>query len=92
MSDKPFLSVELRDQKGLVMQGPAKSVSSKNSKGPFDVLPQHAHFITLIQDEIVVTHQSGKTQRYEVTRGVMRCFNNKVEIFTGLDSTVAKAA
>ncbi len=82
------LDVSFRDQHGLVFSGPVKALSSKNSQGPFDLLPQHAHFISLITDEIRFFPVSGGEKHFTIAQGVLRCFDNKVEIFTGLESQV----
>lgn len=85
----PTLHVEFRDQHGLVFSGDVTSLSSQNSQGPFDILPSHAHFISLIREQVKVTLPQGTQKEFQIQQGVLRCFDNKVEIFTGLESQVS---
>ena len=41
------LQVRIVSPKGEVFKGEATAVSSRNSVGNFDILPQHANFVTL---------------------------------------------
>ena len=38
----------------------ALSVSSKNSAGPFDVLPQHANLVTIIENSPIIIQKENK--------------------------------
>jgi len=40
--------------KEVFFEGEAESVSSENQLGKFDVLPQHANFISLIFNEVII--------------------------------------
>ncbi len=82
-----YLEVELFwapvEEKGK-LEGKAKSISSRNEMGNFDILPQHINFITLIFDSIIIdTKQQGKIE-YEFNRGVLEVSNDKVKIFLQL--------
>lgn len=81
--------VEFRDQHGLVFSGEVAALSSQNSQGPFDILPNHAHFISLIRDQVTLNLVNGGNKEFQIQQGVLRCFDNKVEIFTGLESQVS---
>ena len=79
-----FLSVVIRDRNNLLFQGHADSVSSFNAKGPFDVLPQHANFISIIQ-KAVILHLKGKPdKRIDVQSGVLKVRDNNIEIYLGI--------
>ena len=78
------LSVVVRDRNTLLFQGQIDAVSSFNDKGPFDVLPQHANFISLIK-QAVILHIPGKPEkRIEVQSGVLKVRNNNVEVYLGI--------
>lgn len=51
MSD--FLTIKINSPQKVVWEGKAKSVSSVNSQGAFDILPQHANFITIVENQPV---------------------------------------
>ncbi|MDP3770536.1 MAG: hypothetical protein U1A25_02535 [Candidatus Sungbacteria bacterium] len=78
------LSVVVRDRNNLLFQGKIDAVSSINDKGPFDILPQHANFISLIT-QAVVLHISGKQEkRIDLQSGVLKVRDNNVEIYVGI--------
>ena len=79
-----ILNITVRDRNGTLFQGQADAISSFNAKGPFDILGQHANFITLIQKAIIV-HQSGKPEkRIELASGVAKVRDNNVEVYLGI--------
>lgn len=66
-----------------VWEGRAHSVSSVNSAGPFDILPEHANFVSMIRNQPIVvrTVDSGdKTFTYK--NAVITVSDNKVSIYT----------
>lgn len=65
-------------------EGQAKSVSSKNKLGAFDILPQHTNFITLVFENITIITADRKKIQYQFERGVLEVNKNKVVIFLGL--------
>lgn len=48
----------------IIYSGEAKSVSSINSSGTFDLIPEHANFVTIIEDKPIII-RSNKDQRIE---------------------------
>lgn len=77
------LSIRIISPQQLFYDGAATSISSKNSAGNFDVLPAHANFITVIDNQpIVVRPTSGKPLTFKFPLAILYCSNNKVSIFT----------
>jgi len=61
-------------------EGYAKSISALNATGPFDILPHHKNFLTLLEPcELVI--RSAKEQKMKITRGVLLVKNNEVTVF-----------
>jgi len=61
--------------------GEAQSVSAVNLTGPFDVLPGHKNFMSLLTDgDIVIRSEKGE-ERIKTDRGVMHVRANKVKVF-----------
>lgn len=61
--------------------GQASSISAVNGTGPFDVLPKHHNFMTLLSPcEIVVRTQQGE-ERILISRGIMHVKSNDVIVF-----------
>ncbi len=78
------LSVMIRDRQGLVFEGEAEGVSSVNDKGPFDVLPLHANFISLIKKEIILRLKGSVEKPLSLESGVLMVRENKVEVYLGV--------
>jgi len=81
--DEKLVAV-VRDRNALLFQGRVESVSSFNDKGPFDILSQHANFITLIKKQIVLHLAAKQAQKIEVTSGVLKIKDNVVEVYLGI--------
>lgn len=64
--------------------GDAVSISAENDTGPFDILPRHHNFMTLVNAcEVVirVKEGDGEDKKIRITRGVMHVRNNKITLF-----------
>ena len=61
--------------------GIAKSVSAVNDTGPFDILPKHHNFMTLINSgEVVVMTDKGE-EKFKITHGIMHVKADDVVVF-----------
>ena len=62
--------------------GPAFSISAVNATGPFDILPKHHNFITLLQpcDLLVRTVTKGD-QKIRISGGIMHVKSDKIIVF-----------
>lgn len=61
--------------------GIANSISAVNATGPFDILPKHHNFMTLLSEgDIVVRSDSGE-ERVSITRGIMHVKADDVVVF-----------
>jgi F0F1-type ATP synthase epsilon subunit len=76
----------IMDRDHIVFEGMVVAVSSVNDKGPFDVLEQHAQFISLIKDVLKWQAVEGNWQEMAVSTGIIRVFKDKVTVFLGVDS------
>ena len=80
-----ILKVRINSPEKVVWEGEALWVSSVNTKGPFDILPLHANFITIIQKQTIrIKLASGEVQEYAFPNGVIYTHSNRVFIYTGL--------
>jgi len=67
----------------VVWEGTATALSSENSQGKFDVLSQHANFITIIKEKpITLRFADGTTKEYKFPRAVIYNRNNQVFVHT----------
>lgn len=76
------LYVRVLSPKEDIFAGNAGSVSSTNSKGPFDVLPQHANFITLVQNPILIRKTNKEVLTFNFPLAIIHVKDNKVNIYT----------
>lgn len=82
-----ILRVEVRDPDKLVFSGNAVAISSRNSVGPFDVLPQHENFISIINGKIIIYLDKKHTkQEIQNETAIMKAKSNTVKIFLGVES------
>jgi len=77
-----YLNVRTREE--LIYDGPVKSISSFNDKGVFDVLPQHANFISLIKKFLAFRDQGGQKREIRLNSAIMRVYQGKVNVFLGV--------
>jgi F-type H+-transporting ATPase subunit epsilon len=79
---KLFLKIITRQ--GVLFNSEIKSLSSRNDRGPFDVLREHAQFISIIKDKITIRMPDGKVQEIPVDNGVMRVKGELIQVFLGI--------
>lgn len=78
------MNIEVRKREGLVFSGLVRAISSFNEKGPFDVLPYHTNFISIIRDEVVLYKTDGQEEKIPVDIGVLLVRDNNVEAYLGV--------
>lgn len=82
---KPTFHLRISNPERTFFDGKAYSLSSKNDSGPFDILPDHAQFISLLnQAELSVNQEDGKTQTYTINRGLISAKANVVRVFVDI--------
>ena len=75
----------VRSREGIVYKGEVDSITSFNEEGEFDVLAQHANFISLIQKALIIRDLSGKVKKIDVSNALMRVRKNYVEVYLGVE-------
>lgn len=79
---EPTLHVRILSPQQLLLDTEAYSVSSKNSQGPFDILPQHANFITMVENsKVVVRPVKEKEAAFNFPLAIIINSSNKVNIY-----------
>lgn len=85
------LKVRIVSPDGEVFKGEALVLSSKNSAGKFDILPSHANFVTLIQnDPIKITRPDKSVATFNYALAVMHVNKNVVNIYTEIPENVGQ--
>ena len=86
------LDVLIRNRDGVLFEGECRTVTSFNKVGVFDILGNHANFITLVEHEIRLVTSTGDVQKIAVSDGVCKVKGNKVTIYLGVRQTIEAAA
>lgn len=82
--DGQTLTVTVRSRDSEYFNGKAIAVSSTNQKGPFDILPKHTHFISLIKDSIAIYKTDTSIQKITFSNAVLKVKDDMVEIYIGM--------
>jgi F-type H+-transporting ATPase subunit epsilon len=90
MSDS--LSITIINAEQTLYEGPARALSSTNEEGPFDVLPMHSNFISIIKDFLIIHHEKGDKKELKIEGGVLRAFENRIQVFLGIETLGKPAA
>ncbi len=87
----PTLHVRIISPQQLILDTQAQSVSSKNLDGPFDILPQHANFISMIENSpIVVRMANQKPLVFKFPLAIVLVTSNIVNIYTYIQPQLDK--
>jgi F0F1-type ATP synthase epsilon subunit len=79
------LSVTVRSSDSLLFQGMARAISSFNEKGPFDVLPMHVNFISIIKKKLIISLPDRQKKEFKINEAVMKVEKNNVQVFCGVE-------
>lgn len=83
--NRDVLDVEIRSPDKTLYKGPAVAITSRNEVGPFDVLPEHENFISIINGKITVWVKKGEKKEIENTSAIMKAKSNKIQVFLGVE-------
>jgi F0F1-type ATP synthase epsilon subunit len=83
---KKTLNVTIRDTQNILFQGEAERISSFNEVGRFDVYPQHANFISIIQQELAVFNNHAKIKEIKIDQAILKVKQDIVHIFLGIEA------
>ena len=75
------MSVKIYAPFKIYFDGTAKSVSAENETGPFDILPSHHNFMTLLTPSIITVRTERGQEEIRIERGIMHVKANQVVVF-----------
>lgn len=74
--------VRVATPRSVLFDGWAYSVSGKNSEGKFDILAQHANFLTIVESgAIVIQTIERKMLKFDVNQAIVYNVSNKVSVY-----------
>ena len=87
IQDPPLLNINLFWAPSLKQEGfsgKALSLTAENQLGKFDILPQHANFVTQIFNNLTLVTIDKNEHSYKFERGVLEVSEDLVRVFIGL--------
>jgi F0F1-type ATP synthase epsilon subunit len=79
---KPTIRIKIYSPFKIYFDEAANSISAVNETGPFDILPGHKNFMSLLKPCIINVKMAGKPDfELSVSRGVMHVRTNEVTVF-----------
>ena len=76
-----MLTVTINSPEKIIWHGKADSVTSENSQGTFDILSQHANFVTIIEDKPVIIRMGKRIHKFDFKRCVIYAQNDYVACY-----------
>lgn len=59
----------------------ANSISAINATGPFDILPKHHNFMTLLSEGDIIVRSDNGEDKISINRGIMHVKADEVVVF-----------
>lgn len=83
MSDPNTITTTILSPREIVWQGEAESITASNSEGVFDILPDHARFLSVVSGvPIVIVTTDGAEHSFTFPSAVLFLSNNQAKIYT----------
>lgn len=83
--NKTSLKLRIISPQKVLFENEVWAVSSTNSAGNFDILPQHANFITMIKNAPIKVIQLNKqTLSFNFPLAIIYTFNSQVNVYTNI--------
>jgi len=80
------LTVRIETPESVVWEGHASAVSSKNSAGVFDILPDHTNLITLVEGAPITIVTSVGDKSFTFAKAVISVRENIVSVYADIVS------
>lgn len=80
-SGRPTMSVKVHAPFQVYFEGDAYSISAINAVGPFDVLPKHHNFLSILQSCMISIQALDGVKKIHISRGLMHVKSDRVVVF-----------
>ena len=78
------LNVKVRSPFTIYYEGPALSVSAQNPVGPFDILPGHANFFSILSPCEIKVDSGTEPKSFVIANGIITAQDNEVLLFVNV--------
>jgi len=82
--ETPTFTVIARAPFHIYYEGPAEAVTAKNKVGPFDILPGHADFFSVLSPCDVVITTGNEPVAFPITNGILTVRGDEVMLFVNM--------
>ena len=79
--DKTHMHVKVYAPFRVYYDGRAESISAENLTGPFDILPRHHNFMTLLSPCEIIVRDGDKEEKVKINKGIMHVKADEVIVF-----------
>jgi len=84
MKDVNF-NLKVVSREGVIYQGEVVSITSYNELGVFDVLAQHANFISLINKGLTIKEKNNVRKEIKFDNALLKVYKNNAEVYVGVE-------
>ena len=81
----PNLFVSIRSREEVYFEGEAYALTSYNNKGVFDILPNHANFVSLIDKYIKIMKPDGSELKLDISSSILHVIMNRVTVYFNIN-------
>ncbi|MFA5003719.1 MAG: hypothetical protein WC498_00355 [Candidatus Saccharimonadales bacterium] len=81
LGGRPTMHVKVYSPFKTYLDEQASSISGENATGPFDILPHHHNFITLLKAGELVVRTDAGAPRIKISGGIMHVKADQVTVF-----------
>jgi hypothetical protein len=74
-------SVKIYSPFKIYYDSPATSISAQNATGPFDILPGHKNFMTLLTPGKIIVRTPGGEEHIKIDSAILHVSGNIVKVF-----------
>jgi F0F1-type ATP synthase epsilon subunit len=78
---KPLMQVKVYSPFKVYFEQPAYSVSAENNAGPFDILPRHHNFVTMVNPCVMKISTPTGESKIKIGSSMMHVKSDKVTVF-----------
>ncbi len=74
----------IRRKEKVLFEGEVRALTTYNERGVFDVLYEHANFISIINKNCLIHKTDGTTSEVKIEEGILRVHENKATVYLGI--------
>jgi F0F1-type ATP synthase epsilon subunit len=81
VNGQPIMHIKVYSPYKVYFDEDGYSISAVNDTGPFDILPRHHNFMTLLNPCDVIVHSLHDVQKIRINRGIMHVKADSIVVF-----------